>query len=147
MSNVVFQPVASLICDSNHKKMLRMTRSLCHHHEEASEILHDAEQYFDELSKAAGPQDVQNWTRQIEQAEMMRLANPKVMDLYGARGADENAESTMASAPSRVRSASEIWLEFALMIEEKQYVHSGSQYLLLISNQNRHSTSCAPVQT
>ena len=84
-------------CDSNHKKMLRMTRSLCHHHEEASETLHDAEQYFDELSKAAGPQHVQNWTQQIKQAEMMRLANPKVMDLYGAHGADENAESAMVS--------------------------------------------------
>lgn len=123
-------------CDSNHKKMLGMTRSLCHRHGEASETLRDAEQYFDELSKAAGRQDVQNWTRQIEQAEKMRLANPKVMDLYGARGADENAESATASAPSRARSASEIWLEFALMIEEKQYVHSGSQHLLLISNQN-----------
>ena len=55
-------------------------------------------------------------TRQIEQAEMMRLSNPKVMDLYGACGADENAESTtvsvLASALSQVRSASEIWLEF-----------------------------------
>ena len=69
---------------------------------------------------------------------MMRLSNPKVMDLYGARGANENAESAMVSVsvPSWAQSASEIWLEFALMIEEKQYVHSGSQYLLLISNQN-----------
>ena len=80
------------------------------------------------------------WTQQIEQAEMMRLANPKVMDLYGTHGADENAESTTVSvsvsAPSRIQSASKIWLEFALMIEEKQYVYSGSQYLLLISTQN-----------
>ena len=87
-------------CDSNHKKMLGMTRSLCHHHEESLETLHDAEQDFDELSKATSPQHVQNWTWQIEQAEIMRLANPKVMDLYGTHGANENAESAMASAPS-----------------------------------------------
>ena len=125
-------------CDSNHKKMLGMTKSLCRRHEEASETLRDAEQYFDELSEAADLQDVQNWTRQIERAERMRLSNPKVMDLYGARVANENADSATAPAPSQTRSASEIWLEFALMIEEKQYVHcsSGSQSLFLISNQN-----------
>jgi len=109
-------------CDSNHKKMLGMTKSLCRRHKEASETLLHAEQYFDELSQAADRQAVQNWTRQIERAERMRLAKPNVMDLYGARAADENADSAMSSAPSRARSPSEIWLEFALMIEEKQYV-------------------------
>jgi hypothetical protein len=110
-------------CDSNHKKMLGMTKSLCRRHKEASETLLHAEQYFNELSQAADMQAVQHWTQQIERAERTRLANPSVMDIYGARGADENADTAIPSAPSRNRSASDIWLEFALMIEEKQYVH------------------------
>jgi hypothetical protein len=103
--------------------MLGMTKSLCRRHKEASETLLHAEQYFNELSQAADMQAVQHWTQQIERAERTRLANPSVMDIYGARGADENADTAIPSAPSRNRSASDIWLEFALMIEEKQYVH------------------------
>lgn len=111
-------------CDSNHKKMLGMTKSLCRRHKEASETLLHAQQYFNELSQAADIQAVEQWTKQIEQAESQRLSKIKVMDLYGARLADDNLDSATQTgpAPGRPRSASEIWLEFALMIEEKQYV-------------------------
>lgn len=110
-------------CDSNHKKLLGITKSLCRRHKEASESLVYSEQYFEQLSQAADPQAVQHWTHQIEAAEAARLATPKVMDIYGAKVRNSaTSPEESASASNRAQSAIEIWLEFALMIEEKQYV-------------------------
>ncbi|KAF8965105.1 hypothetical protein BDZ97DRAFT_1659385, partial [Flammula alnicola] len=106
-------------CDSNHKKMLRITKVLCRRHIEASENLANLQQYFTELSEAAGPQAVERWKTDIEDAEARRLTDPKAMDIYAARVAD-GTDDQSASAANRPRSAIEIWLEFALMIEEKQ---------------------------
>lgn len=110
-------------CDSNHKKMLGITKSLCRRHKEASETLQHSEQYFEQLSQTADRQAVQHWTQQIEHAEDVRLTTPRVMDIYGAKvkNADLSGEES-ASASSQAQSAVEIWLEFALMIEEKQCV-------------------------
>ena len=110
-------------CDSNHKKLLGITKSLCRRHKEASESLVYSEQYFEQLSQAADPQAVQHWTHQIEAAEAARLATPKVMDIYGAKVRNSaTSPEESASVSNRAQSAIEIWLEFALMIEEKQYV-------------------------
>jgi len=110
-------------CDSNHKKLLGITKSLCRRHKEASESLVYSEQYFEQLSQAADPQSVQHWTHQIEAAEAARLATPKVMDIYGAKVRNSaTSPEESASASNRAQSAIEIWLEFTLMIEEKQYV-------------------------
>ncbi|KAF8961009.1 hypothetical protein BDZ97DRAFT_1665083 [Flammula alnicola] len=106
-------------CDSNHKKMLRITKVLCRRHIEASENLANLQQYFTELSEAAGPQAVECWKTDIEDAEARRLTDPKAMDIYAAQVAD-GTDDQSASAANRPRSAIEIWLEFALMIEEKQ---------------------------
>jgi hypothetical protein len=113
-------------CDSNHKKMLGITKWLCRRHLEASESLSQAEKYFDQLAQTADPRVVHHWSIGIESAEARRLKEPKAMDIYGAEVAGTASASSIAreSASSSGRSNSAIheWLEFALMIEEKQYV-------------------------
>jgi hypothetical protein len=111
-------------CDSNHKKLLSITKSLCRRHREASDTVRNAEQHVHELSLAAGMQAVSQWTSTIERAERTRLANLAVMDVYGSQGPEDSAEDTTLShpAPMRPRLAGEIWLDFALLIEEKQSV-------------------------
>lgn len=109
-------------CDSNHKKLLGMMNWLCGRHKEASETFLHAHKYCTDLSQAAGVEVVQQWTSEIEKAERRRLENPAVMDLYGSRAAEDNADTPVdtRSAPVQGRSATEIWIDFALMIEEKQ---------------------------
>lgn len=109
--------------DSNHKKMLGITRYLCQRHKEASQTLTQSQQYFEELCRSADQQTVQQWKDQIEHAELIRLTRPSAMNIYGPSldGADVPAEQS-ASASSQGRSAIEVWLEFALVIEENQYV-------------------------
>jgi len=140
-------------CDSNHKKMLGITKYLCRRHKEASATLQSSEQYLEELSQTAGPDAVRKWKRQIVAAEASRLTKPKVMDIYRARVMGVSAEagtSVPSSAPSnRTGSDVEVWLEFALMCEEKQYVPHCyySKCPVLIFCQNRNSTTHAPIRT
>ena len=57
--------------DSNHKKMLGITRYLCRRHKEASQQLTSSERCFEQLCRAADPQTVQHWKHEIEHAEAM----------------------------------------------------------------------------
>jgi hypothetical protein len=129
-------------CDSNHKKMLSITKYLCGRHKEASTTLLASEQYLEELTQTANPNAVRYWTDQIVAAEAARLNTPKVMDIYRARMEDVSTESGTsggASAPSnQTQSEVEVWLEFALMCEEKQYVPRffWTKCLVLILRQN-----------
>ena len=103
--------------------MLGITRYLCRRHKEASQQLTSSERCFEQLCRAADPQTAQHWKHEIEHAEAMRLAQPKVMDIYGAKESDANANlGPSASAPSQEGLAIEVWLEFGLVIEEKQCV-------------------------
>jgi hypothetical protein len=116
--------------DSNHKKMLGMIRYLCRRHKEASETLASSERYFEQLSHAAEPENVHHWKCEIEHAEATRLARPNVMDIYGAKVINANADPGTSASASSGQSASatlgqsavEVWLEFGLVIEEKQFV-------------------------
>lgn len=108
-------------CDSNHKKMLRMSQYLCRRYKEASNVLVILKQSFDDLSRSADPHAVARWKLDIETAEAKRKDEPKVMDIYVARVGGETAEQE-GPAQSAPQSAAEAWLEFALMVEEKQYV-------------------------
>ena len=64
------------------------------------------------------------WTQEIAHAEGTRLVDPAVMDIYGAYA----MFSTAALADSQVptdkppvqKSAKQLWLEMALMVEERQ---------------------------
>ena len=112
-------------CDSNHRKLLGMTKFLIRRYKEASENLEVAEQYHEKLTNGADPQALQSWLQEIEQAEKSRLVDPAVMDLYGARvGRRTGPVTDTATDPSageeETRSATELWLEMALMVEEKQ---------------------------
>ena len=81
--------------DSNHKKMLRMTTFLCQHHREASDSLQHSEQYFMELSQVVGIETLDQWTKEIEEAELNQLKDAKVMDIYGP----QIAEMALTSDP------------------------------------------------
>ena len=112
----------------------------CQKHNEASETLTYADQYFNHLSHAADPEIVKIWTHKIEHAELIRLTQPEVIDLYGAQVAATNADlpnlnanspnintnlpspQSLASTPLLAWTAIELWLQFGLIIEEKQSV-------------------------
>ena len=110
--------------DSNHKKLLGMMKFLSCCHIEAAENLESAEHYLDELTQVADPLAIQSWTQEIEHAEANRLVDPAVMDIYGARATPSTTAPEESSAPSEQhpprKSPKQLWLEMALIIEEKQ---------------------------
>ena len=111
-------------CDSNHKKLLGMMKFLCRRHKEAAENLESAEHYLDELTQVADPLAIQAWTQEIEHAEANRLVDPAVMDIYGARATPSMTVPEESPAPSDHhplrKSPKQLWLEMALIIEERQ---------------------------
>jgi len=108
-------------CDSNHKKLLGMTKFLSRRHKDAAENLEEAEKYLDQLTRAADPLAIQAWTQEIEDAEATRLVDPAVMDIYGARAMPGTVAPAEALAPSAEgKSAMQLWLELALVVEERQ---------------------------
>jgi Kyakuja-Dileera-Zisupton transposase len=112
-------------CDSNHKKLLGMTKFLIRGHKESLENLEASEKYLDQLTRGADSLAIEHWLREIQTAEATRLDNPAVMDLYGSRGSHRNSIVVEPSAPSdhsESPTATELWLHMALMIEERQLV-------------------------
>ncbi|PPQ80263.1 hypothetical protein CVT25_003702 [Psilocybe cyanescens] len=112
-------------CDSNHKKALGIWKYLSKQFVEADLHRERFHSCFLKVSAAAGPDTVDMWTRQIENAEAERLDNPKVMDVYAAKRLAEIGDGRDISAETqsvlvRPRSVVESWLEFALLVEEKQ---------------------------
>lgn len=111
-------------CDSNHKKMIGMTKFLCQQHKKATLNLEEADEYFAELTSDADDLAVKQWTQEIENAERTRLIDASVMDIYGARVGHTTRDATdllSAGDDAVPRSAPELWLELALLIEEKQW--------------------------
>ena len=112
-------------CDSNFKKMIGMTKFLCRQHKNATLNLEEAEEYLAELTDDADDLAIQQWTQEIESAEQTRLVNAADMDISGARVGHTSRELTdpsSASADMVPKTATETWLELALLIEEKQWV-------------------------
>jgi hypothetical protein len=112
-------------CDSNFKKMVGMTKFLCRQHKNATLNLDEAGEYLAELTNDADDLALQQWTQEIESAEQTRLVNAADMDIYGARVGHttrEPTDSSSADADAAPKSATELWLELALLIEEKQWV-------------------------
>lgn len=108
--------------DSNHKKLLGMTKYLCHRYLDSAEHLTNMIQNYAEQSEAAGPLAVQSWTTQIAQAERHRLTNLKLMDIYGSKRVCDHAYSqSSASESSACQPEIHAWLMFAITVEEKQY--------------------------
>jgi len=112
-------------CDSNHKKMVGMVKFLCRQHKNATLNLEEATEYFAELTNDADDLAIHQWTEEIERAEQTRLVNVADMDIYGARvghTTQEPTEPSLASTDAAPKSATELWLELALLIEEQQCV-------------------------
>ena len=112
-------------CDLNHKKMVGMTKFLCRQHKDATINLEEAAEYLAELTNDADELAIQQWTEEIERAERTRLVNAADMDIYGARVGQTTREPTDPSSGSvdaAPKSATEVWLELALLIEEQQWV-------------------------
>lgn len=109
--------------DSNHKNMLGIYKYLCQRYMEASDTVATILESFEQLSGEAGIQVVAAWMADIESAEAGRRHDITVMDIYATQGATP-AEQDPAPAPAgpqkQVPSAIYTWLQFALMIEEKQ---------------------------
>jgi hypothetical protein len=110
--------------DSNHKKMIGMSLSLCSRYMEASSMVKRTRNYYIELSATIGYQSMQMWEEEVLKAEAMRLADVSGMDVYGARVADPSS-NTLAAEPgpepvSRHMSPIEDWIRLAIQIEEKQ---------------------------
>ena len=97
---------------------------LCCRHKEAAENLESAEHYLDELTQVADPLAIQAWTQEIEHAEANRLVDPAVMDIYGAHATPGTMAPEESPAPSDQhppqKSPKQLWLEMALIIEERQ---------------------------
>ena len=97
---------------------------LCRHHKEAAKNLESAKHYLDELTQVANPLAIQAWTQEIEHAEANRLVDPAIMDIYGARAAPGMTAPDNSPAPSDQqplrKSPKQLWLEMALIIEERQ---------------------------
>ncbi len=106
-------------CDANHKKALNISQYLCKRQVEAMTTLLEAREYLDGLQEDAGHDNVVRWREEILAAEHARTEDRKVMDIYKARVIRvHNDESD--EPDEKVLSALEQWMDFALVVEEKQ---------------------------
>lgn len=108
-------------CDSNHKKAVGMRAALCTRAIDAEKTLQDAEQYYNTLSEASGSQAIAAWEAAIQAAERKRKDDLSVMDIYAAKGTAQPVNQSASSAASR-RPPIDTWMDFALTVEEFQYV-------------------------
>ncbi|KAH9478281.1 hypothetical protein JR316_0008734 [Psilocybe cubensis] len=107
--------------DSNHKKALGITKYLCRRHLESVKARETYRISFSNLTKAADPDALKLWTKQIEDAEARRLEDATVMDIYAAKRPGRTS-STNQESDCSTESLTPIqsWIQFALLIEERQ---------------------------
>ena len=109
--------------DLNHKKLLSMTVRLCSKSQEALEVLAQLGNHHAELTTVFGKQAIQRWEEEVTRAELLRLTNIKVMDMYATQGAAyaiSSAESAVAVALASVQSPVEEWIDFVIIFEQMQ---------------------------
>ena len=124
--------------DSNHKKALGMgniviascrhftdkcaASVLCNRFVQATEMVQETTQYYDQMTSIVPPVLKQKWEKDIIAAENKRLKKPSVMDIIGA----QDLQSKMQSGPNPIdRPQTTLkWLDLALSMEERQYVKS-----------------------
>jgi hypothetical protein len=114
--------------DSNHKKTLGMMASLCSKYHKALETSAKISQHHLELTATFGQHAAQKWEDAINTAEAQRINDITVMDIYGTEAAMTNADVPASaigvepvSAPSSALPAEEVWIDFAIFVEEMQY--------------------------
>ena len=107
-------------CDANHKKALGMSHYLCRRQKSAIISLLDARKKLDSFTETCGHDNVTRWQEEIMQAEGSRLDNLKIMDIYKAR---VKRNKLAQELPDNGKlSVLEHWMDFALIVEEKQCV-------------------------
>ena len=114
--------------DSNHKKMLGMTVTLCSKAREALENSTKLGLYHAELTAAFGQQPIERWEDEVISAETQRLTDIKVMDMYATKISEAAAGAASASASGAasssgmapVQSAVEEWIDFAILCQQMQ---------------------------
>src|SRR3981189_766087 len=92
--------------DSNHKKMLSMTSTLCSKYQEALEMSTQLGKHHAELTATFGQQVTEKWEDEVTSAESTRLADVRVMDMYATQGMGTGIAAGLASGG--LASASEI---------------------------------------
>ena len=92
--------------DSNHKKMLSMTSTLCSKYQEALEMSTQLGKHHAELTATFGQQATEKWEDEVTSAESTRLADVRVMDMYATQGMGTGIAA--GSASGGLASASEI---------------------------------------
>lgn len=115
--------------DSNHKKTLGITGSLCHRFTEAAGMLQCAEDYYDNQTLDISKEDIEQWETNIKIAESRRKQDRSVMDIMGATK-PQRADPTTAENNNAARNAASDpggtqvvkWIQMAMEIEETQYV-------------------------
>jgi len=101
--------------DSNHKKMLGMTVTLCSKSREALEMSTQLSKHHAKLTAAFSQQAIEQWEDEVTAAELLWLTDVKVMDMYAMWGLGLGLASPKAS--TRVQSVVEEWIDFAIIFE------------------------------
>jgi hypothetical protein len=104
--------------DSNHKKMLSITATLCSKYQEALEISTQLGKHHMELTATFGQQAVGRWEDEVASAESLRLGDVKVMDMYSTQGLAPAPAPALGAAATSVQSAVEEWIDFAITFEQ-----------------------------
>lgn len=104
--------------DSNHKKMLGIVSTLCKNYHKANDMVEHAKEYYDNLTRQAGPIPVAKWKADIEFAEDSRRHNLKAMDIYAAK--IEKPSATTSASDGTSATALDMWMALALCVEDKQ---------------------------
>ncbi|KAF8805732.1 hypothetical protein BYT27DRAFT_7224692 [Phlegmacium glaucopus] len=109
--------------DSNHKKALGITDPLVARYWQASAMADETQTYYLEMTSIVEAERVNTWEDEILKAELMREADWIVMDIYHAGVPDQLLDDTSSASGSGLAmpiSPVHQWIQFALMVEEKQ---------------------------
>ena len=110
-------------CDSNHKKLLSMTRNLRTRYMDATAMTSRADQYHLDVACTMDRSTLTLWEDEITTAESRRSIDVKVMDIYAARVPDflgPHAASPAESASASASTPLDQWIEFSLLVEDTQ---------------------------
>jgi hypothetical protein len=118
-------------CDSNNKKWLSMTENLRTKYMDSTAISSQTDIYYLDIMRTIDGSTLKEWEDEVKLAEGRRLTDLKVMDIYAARlpdrlGVDPSAASASASASIMPSAPIEQWMEFAMLVEDTQYVRPSS---------------------
>jgi hypothetical protein len=125
-------------CDSNNKKMLSMTDTLRVKYLDSKDMTRQATENYTKIVHTIEPVTLHLWEQEILLAEENRVKNIKAMDIYSARIPSASGPSgplgptLSASGPASVlglgpgsdseSTPEDQWMEFALVVEETQWV-------------------------